>query len=324
MLLVGALSTAALAAPSTSLIAQAPLTLPGASGRFDCSAADPVNHRIFVTHPGCQGFVAIDTIAGTASEIDVAQELNGAVVDQKRGEVLFGGADRDLLIYDARTLKKKTAIILPGPGDAVALDSKTGMLYVDEDEGQQQWIVDPAASKVVGSVAIGGEGSMEYDPVADRIYQNVKSTDSIQVVDPDKNRVVAVWSTLPSKSPHGIAIDDKSGRLYCGGRNGELVAFDLASGKEVGAIALAASVSEVAIDPTAQRVYTAGGGYLSVIDVATSELKLVESIPIAAKARNVAVDASTGNVWIAYANGVNSFVQCFKPAAARKAPGRSY
>jgi hypothetical protein len=46
-------------------------------------------------------------------------------------------------------------------------------------------------------------------------------------------------------------------------------------------------------------------------------LKLIAQLPIAQKARNIALDAATGDVWIAYADGEKSYVQRFQSSARR-------
>ena len=44
---------------------------------------------------------------------------------------------------------------------------------------------------------------LEYDKGTDKIYLNIKSTDHLQVIDPETRKVVSTWSTAPMKSPHG-------------------------------------------------------------------------------------------------------------------------
>jgi hypothetical protein len=69
-----------------------------------------------------------------------------------------------------------------------------------------------------------------YDPASDRIFQNIKSNDSLLVIDPGSNTVRQHWKTTPAKKPHGLAIDSATKRLFCAGQNGKLAVIDATSG----------------------------------------------------------------------------------------------
>src|SRR5438128_1297333 len=70
-----------------------------------------------------------------------------------------------------------------------------------------------------------------YDPASDRIFQNIKSNDSLLVIDPASNTIQQRWKTAPARKPHGLAIDSDTKRLFCAGQNGKLAVIDATSGK---------------------------------------------------------------------------------------------
>jgi glutamine cyclotransferase len=322
-ILLAALAAPQLRAAAATLEPQTPVALPGAAGSFDWLAPDMANHRIFASHPGAKGVVVIDTQTGTASELSVGVEVNGVAISKKAGEVYFAGGGQKVLVYDAQSLAKKKEISLDGPADTISLNSDTGLLYVDEDEGKQVWVVDPAAGKVVGSVAIAGVPEfVAYDRRTAKLYQNVKTTDSVQVIDPATNAVVATWPTLPAKSPHGLAIDGKGGRLFIGGKNGQLAVLDIKTGSVIASAEIAPGVDQVSYDAKSRHVYCAGGGFVSVVDVTVGSVKLIEKIPVAAKAHTLAVDTASGDVWIAYPDGDKSYVERLKATAVREATAK--
>ena len=57
---------------------------------------------------------------------------------------------------------------------------------------------------------------MEYDRTSDRIYQNIKSNNTVQVIDPATNKVEKTFDTAPAVGPHGLAIDGKNSAALLG------------------------------------------------------------------------------------------------------------
>ncbi|MDR3706721.1 MAG: hypothetical protein P4L33_00340 [Capsulimonadaceae bacterium] len=311
-LLAGALAICGAGASPSGLEAQAPIELTGATGGFDYLVSDGANQRIYGSHPGANSVVVIDTKAGTAKDLNVGVEVNGIAVVKKLGEVIFAGGGGKVLVYNAKTLAKKTEVALDGPGDDIGLDPKNGLLYIDEDKGSKAWVFDTSTDKITGTVALGGVAEfIEYDKHTDKLYQNIKSTDSVQVIDPATNAVVATWSSLPAKSPHGLAIDSKGGRVFTGGRNGVLAVLDIRTGKVTGQAEIA-PCDQITFDAKTQRVYTAGSGFVSVVDVSANGPKLIENVAVSPKAHTLAVDPATGDLWIAYPNDGKSYVQRLK------------
>lgn len=308
-------------ADGPSLVAQAPVPLAAPAGGFDYLVADAANHRIFASHPGAKGAVVIDTKDGSASALDLGVVVNGVAVDRRQNKVYFGGEGGKVLVYDGKTLQKVDEITLDGPGDDIALDATKGALYVDQRDGSTVWVIDTATDKVVGTVTLGGAAEfIAYDRRSDRLYQNVKSTNSVQVIDPSTNAVIATWPTAPATSPHGLAVDGRGGRVFSAGKNGELVAIDISTGKVTASTEIAPGVDQIVYDAPRHRVYCAGAGTVSVVDASDSGLKLLDKIQAGAGTHNLAVDPATGDVWVAYADGDKSYVECLKnpsPAPAQ-------
>ena len=319
-MLIWLATTAIAGADTPSLTPQTPIALSGASGKFDYLVADNPNHRIFGSHPGAKGVVIIDTAAGTASSLDLGVVVNGVAVARRAGKVYFAGGGKEILAYDLKTLQKVSEIDLDSPADDISLDPSSGMLYVDQDDGDHLWVVDTKTDKIVGTVPIGGAPEfLVYDKSTDKLYQNIKSTNSVQVIDPASNTVVETWPTAPATAPHGLAVDVKGGRLFSAGRNGQLVEIDLKTGKVMASTEIAPGVDQIAYDSKAKRVYCAGAGIISVVEADDDDFKLLDKIQAGGSAHTLAVDSSTGNVWVAYADADKSYVQCLKATGQREA-----
>ena len=216
------------------------------------------------------------------------------------------------MAIDGKTLATTGETDLPGPADIVTFDPKNGLAYVCHDDGLEVWVVDVSASKIVATIAIPEhpEGIL-YDSRTDRVYLNIKSAGTLVVIDPAANKVVQTWPLAPAESPHGLALDSGSGYLLAAGGNGKLVMIDPLSGKIIASCDIAPKVDQIAFDPQLKRIYCASGtGVLSVVQVNGTALESLGSVPTHKGAHSVAVDI-THAVWIAYADGDQSYIQKF-------------
>jgi DNA-binding beta-propeller fold protein YncE len=124
-----------------------------------------------------------------------------------------------------------------GPADDIVLDTKRNKIYVCNDAGTQDWVVDARTLKIDRSVKVGEAPEyVLYSPSTDLVYQNIKTTDMLQVISPSRGKVVAEWKTSPMKGPHGLAINEKTGHVISVGSNGKAIVFDLRTGKRLGGL----------------------------------------------------------------------------------------
>ncbi len=294
------------------LVADKTVELPKAGG-FDAMAFDAENHRVLAAHTGAGTLAVLDTDSGKVDEI-VTGAINGVAVSKKLDRYFVAGANNTLVAIDRKTLQVAGRAPLTGPADIVAVDTKRGQVYVAHDDGTEDWVFDGATLKLVGTVVVEEAPEfIEYDKTTDRIYENIKSSNHLQVIDPETRKVVATWDTAPMTSPHGLALDKKAGRAYAAGKNGKLVVFDMATGKVVNTAAIAPGGDGIGIDPKLGRVYCPGKGKLTVIS--TADASVVGEIDLPAGSKNLAVDTATHTVWVNVSDAKGARLISFKPAS---------
>lgn len=281
------------------------------TGSFDSLAFDAGNHRVLAAHSGGKSLAVLDTVTGKVQEVETG-EINGIAISTALNRYFVAGGDQELVVVDRKTLKVVGRTPLKGPGDLLVLDTKRNHVLVGHDDGTDLWAFDASSLKPVGTVAIEEAPEfVEYDRAADRIYQNIKSTDHLLVIDPAALKTVATWNTAPMKSPHGLALDLKAHKAYSVGRNGKLAVLDLKTGKVLKAIDVVAGVDQIAIDLGLGRVYCPGKGTMTV--VSTKDGSVLGEVPLPNGARNIAVDPATHTVWMAQNDDQGSRLMSFKP-----------
>jgi len=283
-------------------------------GKFDVITFDRKFHRVLAAHTGASSLAVLDTATGKIDEIETG-EINGVAVANKSNKIFVGGGGNKLVVLDRESLKVLSSIALTGPADVIAVDTKRQQVYVSHDDGTEDWVFDADTLKLLGSVTIEEAPEfIEYDSTRDQIFQNIKSSDHVQVINPETRKVIATWATEPMKSPHGIALDKKGGRIFSAGKNGKLVVLDMTTGKSLASLEIGAGTDQIAFDAGLGRLYCPGGDKITVIDT-TGEPKIIGTVDIPKGARSITVDTTTHDVWVCYGDAQSAHFAQFKTAA---------
>lgn len=304
-------------ASSAILTANAPVVIPGTQGGFDFIEVDATGRRLLANHTHNGTLDVFDLDSGKLLKLCPTGAAQGVGVDEKGGKYYVGvSKEKKLVTIDAKTLEKTGEVTLPGPADDVLFNPKNGLVYVCHDDGRDVWVIDPASGKIVANVEIGEAPEvLVYDAGADRIYQNIKSSSVVAVIDPEQNKVEHSWSVAPATGPHGLALDAAAHRLFVAGANGKLVILDSKNGKAIADLALPSGVDQIAIDPELKLIYCPSSkqGTLSIFRETESGALPAGEIAIKKGCHSVAVDPKTHSVWIVFAEGENAFVQQLNP-----------
>jgi YVTN family beta-propeller protein len=270
--------------------------------------------RLFASHKGTQTTAVLDLDKDAVLPSLKTGTTQGIAVDTRTNKVFFGNdKEQNIVVLDRKTYEKVGEIKVTGPVDDVAYDRKSGMIYADHDDGTEVWVIDPNTLKVVASVTIGEAPEyVAYDPTSDRLYQNIKSANTVQVINPDTNKVEATWDTAPVESPHGLALDRQTQRLFTAGKNGKLAMIDMKTGKVITTVDIARGVDQVAFDRKNKRIYCACTGVISVAEETDNGLKALGDVPSPKGSHTLAIDPKDHSVWTCYYDTDKSYFKQYK------------
>lgn len=317
-ILAGLLMAISLSAQTNApapLTAGEPIPLPGTSGGFDFIRFDGAENRLLLGHEGNKSFDVVDLKSKKLLKAVSTDTSQDGVFNSKRNEYYVSGNDPGrMVIVNAKTLEITGEVPLPAASDIIGFNPDTGLVHECNDTAAEQWLIDPAAKKIVGTIKFDGKGleDMAFDLKNKRMYQAVKGSNTIGVVDLTSNKVITSWPLAPDKGPHGIALVSELNRLLvaCAGK---LVMLDGASGKVVATADIAPRVDEMTYDAGLHRAYCSSRtGKISVVEVAADKLTALPDVSDE-KAGDIAVDPKTHTVWVAYEKGGKCFAQPFMP-----------
>lgn len=310
---------ASAAAPVQGLQPEAPIEVSAAPRRFDLIMVDNDRHRLLAAHSQAGTLAVIDLAAGKLEREVPVGHSSGVAIDASDNKY-FVGTTEGVAIVDRDTLGKTGFISTPGPADAMVFDPQNRRLYVGHDDDGELWVVDPRRNEVTGRIAIPGAPElMAIDPQSHRLYVNIKPSSEVVAIDPMLGKIVARWSSLPTNSPHGLALDLVDRRLFVAGHSPTVSVFALPAGTPLQGVDIGPGhVDQIAYDVTDRRLYCPSSGRLVTVGVAANSDTVLGSVAIPQGTHSVAVDPRTHRVWIAYADKDHSYVQGFSPAAADK------
>ncbi|MGI4788919.1 MAG: YncE family protein [Janthinobacterium lividum] len=298
----------AFATDTPLLTPQTPIAVPGGPGGFDYMQIDAAHHRLLASHPGKATLVVLDLQTNTLQQLPTGTKVNGIAVDDADNKLFTAGGGGKVVIFDNTTLAKTGEITLTGPGDDIVLNTKTDMLYVCHDDAMEDWVFNAKDNTLAATIPIAGAPEyVVYDTGTNKVYQNIKPANLLQVIDPATNKVEASWPTAPMTSPHGMAINSKTHHIFSAGQ-GKVVMLDEATGKVLASADIAPGyVDQIAFDPDTQRLYCACGdaGMISVLQETASGLTLLGNVPSHKKAHTIAIDPATHAVWVSYSDPIN-------------------
>jgi len=300
----------ALAFQSAPLSAGKPVLVPGGPGGFDFMNVDAENRLILAAHPKLGGFAVLDLKTGKAKEI-ACYAVNGICADSKGHRVFAAGPDKKFVVFDSKSWKKLGELSLDGPGDCVQFDTKHGVVYVDNDDGTSLWRIDPSKPKLTATVTIKEAPEyMELDAKTGQIFQAIKTSSSVQIVDLKSNKVTAEWTLDKLTSPHGLAYDPEFQKVFVVGKNGILdVLLANHGGAKEGDWQSVKNSDQIAYDRGLKRLYIPGSGQMEVVAIGKTGMHTLGTVPVPKGCHSVTVDPKTHTVWIAYTDDKNSYLQ---------------
>jgi len=305
------------AAPAADapLVVGDPIVVPDSKGSFDYLQVDEANRRLLANHTGNNTLDVFDLDSGKLIKHIATGRAQGVAVDRKAGKYFVSvSREKILAIIDSKTLEKTGEVKLAGPADAIALDPKNQCVYVGHDNATNLWVIHTKSEAIVATIPIPeGPEYVLYDASTDRVFQNIKSNDSLLVIDPATQTIKETWSTAPAKRPHGLALDEKVHRLFCAGQNGKLAVMDSTNGKVLATVDIAGGVDQIAFDAGNKRVYCASSGSVSVVEETADGAVSLGNVKTAPGAKTITVDPQTHAVWIAYADKEAAYVRKLTP-----------
>jgi DNA-binding beta-propeller fold protein YncE len=265
------------AQPSPPLkLAQTIKLPPDVKGHFDHFAVDLATNRLFATPEDYKAVLVFDVKTGKLIHTIRGIEKCHALLYREDLKRLYvtDGEDGDLKIFDGGNYSLISKVKLLPDSDSIGYDSTKKYLYVDNGGGDAHQtysmisVVDTTAGKKITDIKVDGDTleAMALEKSSPKLYVNNKAKNEIDVIDRDKQTIIASWPITKSKTNVAIALDEANHRLFSACRTGVIVVFDTTSGKEIKTLDITKGVDDLVYDPGSKRLYAAADGAVDVYE----------------------------------------------------------
>jgi DNA-binding beta-propeller fold protein YncE len=289
----------AMADPAYLLTKSTPL---GAPDRWDYTVFNAATDRVYAAHGDKLAVVDAQTGELVGQVEAIAGGTHGVGISVATGQGFTDDGRNGLAVaFDLKTLKIVKSIPADKDADAIATDKATGHIFIIEGDPGAVSVIDPNTDAVVAAINAGEK--MEYarsDDQGTLYVAGVEKKDLLKI-DARTNAVVARWPTPDCTSPHGLALDRKSRRLFMGCVNLKMMVVDADTGNVVAELPIGKGSDAIAFDPKRKRVFSSNGidGTITVFqETGPDAYQPMEAIKTALGGRTMDVDPKTGRLFV--------------------------
>jgi DNA-binding beta-propeller fold protein YncE len=276
----------------------------GGEGGWDYLIADGAG-RVYVSH-GSEVDV-VDTKKGeVAGKITGLKGVHGIALAPEFGRgFISNGQGNSVTIFDLKTLNRIGDDVTAGTNpDAIIYDPASKRVFAFNGRSSNATAIDAEKGTVAGTVALEGKPEFAAADGKGHVYVNIEDKSSVFDIDSKKLTVEHKWPLAPCEEPSGMAMDIKTRRLFAGCSNRMVAVMNADSGKVVTTVAIGPGVDATAFDPGTGFVFNSSGGdgTLSVVhEDSPDKYSVVENVKTQPRARTMALDPKTHNVYLAIA-----------------------
>jgi YVTN family beta-propeller protein len=324
--------TVLLAAASalTPVVAAAPLykisqtVKLGGSERWDYLYADPLTHRVYVSH-GDQ----VTVVDGSSGKLigsvgSFPGGTHGIAIDDasSRGYTDDGKAGK-AEVFDLKSLKTLGSIDAQDDADGIAYDPKTRHVFVVDGDAGKITVIDAAANKAIATIDVGGK--LEFAGVngSGKLFVNGNERNELVRIDIATNQVEERWNFTKCQKPSGLAVDWAHDRVFSSCRNGVMEIKNGETGATVAVLPIGAGTDAAKFDAVRQRAFSSNGrdGTVTVIhEDGPDQFRVEGTVTTEKNARTMAVDDSTGRLYLTTADTVGGPPAAPSPGQPPKRP----
>jgi DNA-binding beta-propeller fold protein YncE len=271
----------------------------GSPERWDYLSFEPTANRLYVAHSDRIDVVdlASDKVVGQVP-VDGA---NGAAIVASVGKGYAGSrGGKSVLVFDLNTFKVLKTLPADEDTDAVVYDPASKRVFVMQGDPHSLTVVDTLTDSVAGTIHLSGQPEFAAVDGAGKLFVNIEDRREIQRIDTKTGKVDATWPVKDCDSPHGLAIDAATHRLFTSCVNSKLLVVNASSGAIVSSLPIGKHSDAAAYDAHVKRIFSSNGdGTLSVIQQeGADQYKPLGEVVTQLGARTMALDPKSGRVFL--------------------------
>jgi DNA-binding beta-propeller fold protein YncE len=272
----------------------------GGQGGWDYLLSDDAAHLLYVTHNS--RVEVVDTTTGKpVGAVTGLKSTHGVALnpDGKTGYI-SDGAGNAIVVFNRADFSVKATVPAGTNPDGIAFEPSTKTVWAFNGRSSNISILDSSSNAVVATVPLPGKPEFPQVDEHGSVFVNIEDKNEIVKLDAATRKAVATWPLAGCESPSGMAIDRDKHRLFSVCDGGKMVVVDYESGKVLGLAAIGDSPDAAGFDPKHGLAFSSNGGdgTLTIVDSGKTGFPVLQTVKTEKGARTMALDASTGRVYL--------------------------
>jgi len=271
------------------------------AGGWDYLKVDEATNRLFISHGMVTQVMDCKTgkLIGT---IEDTKGVHGIAFDQEENKAFIScGRDSSVSVVNLTTLAFISKVKVTGANpDAILYDSFSDKVFVFNGRSSNATVIDTKTNTVVATIPLAGKPEFSATDKNGKVYVNIEDKSLITVIDSKNLKVENTWSLAPGEEPSGLALDNKTHRLFAVCGNKKMVVMNALNGKIISTLEIGEGSDGCAFDPQLKRAYSSNGeGTLTVVQEGDADkFYVLETIPTKKGARTIGVDTKTHHLYL--------------------------
>jgi YVTN family beta-propeller protein len=298
LLSVCLVSTKALAAGSYKIVNK--ISLEG-NDKWDYLFSDDSSSRLYVSH-GTQVHVVDETTGKVIGKISDLKGVHGIAIAPKLNKGFISTkTDNSVTIFDTNTFEVIKRVVMTGTSpDAILFDSFSQKVFVCNGHSNNVTVLDPVTNEIVATIKLTGNPEYSQSDRKGKIYINLEDASSIAVINATTYAVENVWPLAPGTEPTGLALDNKSHRLFSACANKLMIVVDAETGKVIANLPIGEKVDGAGFDPESKCAFSSNGDATMTVvkEDENDQYSVVANVPTQKGARTITVNKKTHHIYL--------------------------
>ena len=273
-------------------------------GFWDYLTTDPGTGRVFVSH-GTEVDVVDPKKGEVSGKITGLKLVHGiALAPEFNHGFISDGAANQVVVFDMKTLEKTGTVAAGMNPDGIIYDPASKRVFAFNGRSASATVVDAEKGTPAGTVMLEGKPEFSAPDGKGHVFVNIEDKSEVMDIDAKGLTVAHKWPLAPCEEPSGMAMDEKSRRLFSGCDNKMMAVMNADTGKVVTTVPIGDGVDATWFDPGTKYIFNSCGqdGVLTVIhEDSPDKYSVVENVPTEKAARTMALDPKTHMVYLAVA-----------------------
>jgi hypothetical protein len=273
--------------------------VPGDEG-WDYILVDSEARRVYISHGSHVVVMNADTYAIEGDIPDTAGVHGIAVAHEFNRGFVSAGRANVAVVFDLKSLKTLNRVNTGTNPDAIIYDGASKHVFTFNGRSKDATAINAADGAVASTIPLGSKPEFAAADGKGTIFDNLEDTSELVHIDAQKLTVLHRWPLAPCKSPSGLAMDEKSRRLFAVCDDKVSAVVDADSGKVVATPAICEGPDAAGFDPSSKYFFAScGDGNLTVVhEDSPDSYTVVENVPTKRSARTMGLDLKTHNIFL--------------------------